>query len=255
MAQAIVSTGESFVSARMLPGERTGPGERLAGLRLSLKPGWKTYWRSPGEAGVPPDFDWSGSLNVKSVEVLWPRPEVFISFGMQTIGYSDEVVLPLRVIAENPDEPMLLKAEVDLGVCKDICILERISLAERIAPGAPDIGAAQIRRALARVPPLGSAAGLTRSECRLSGTGTTRTLTVDLAFDRPLAAPVVLLEAPGDYWISDAETVARPEAIETTASLTMTGAGWFDRSKLRMTVLADGFAADVQGCQAPGSGG
>jgi len=97
MAQAIVSTGESFVSARMLPGERTGPGERLAGLRLSLKPGWKTYWRSPGEAGVPPDFDWSGSLNVKSVEVLWPRPRPFESFGLETLGYAERVVFPLRL--------------------------------------------------------------------------------------------------------------------------------------------------------------
>ena len=87
-AQSVVSTGQSFVSGRIIPGSRQDDGSRLAGLRLTLARGWKTYWRSPGEAGVPPSFDWSRSENVAGVEVLWPRPKFFDSFGLTTIGYA-----------------------------------------------------------------------------------------------------------------------------------------------------------------------
>ena len=64
-------------------------GHHMAGLSLQLAPDWKTYWRAPGEAGIPPLFDWSGSTNVQSVRVHWPSPVVFHLNGMQTIGYHD----------------------------------------------------------------------------------------------------------------------------------------------------------------------
>ena len=62
--------------------------------------GWKTYWRMPGDAGIPPQFDWSGSQNVKSVEVLWPAPQRFIDSGGETVGYKDRVVFPLRIVPD-----------------------------------------------------------------------------------------------------------------------------------------------------------
>ena len=61
--------------ARLLSGDRKG-GEWLAGIEIALDPGFKTYWRNPGESGLPPRFDWSGSENVKSVDIRWPAPRV-----------------------------------------------------------------------------------------------------------------------------------------------------------------------------------
>ncbi|HCX68676.1 MAG TPA: hypothetical protein DHK64_14410, partial [Rhodobiaceae bacterium] len=57
-----------------------------AGLHLELSKGWKTYWRSPGEVGIPPSIDWAGSENIENVEFLWPAPERFTAFGIENFG-------------------------------------------------------------------------------------------------------------------------------------------------------------------------
>ena len=92
------------------------------GLEIELDHGWKTYWRLPGDAGIPPQFDWSKSQNLKSVEVLWPAPHRFQDKGGETIGYKDRVVFPLRILPENPDVPVMLNLSLFFGVCQDICI-------------------------------------------------------------------------------------------------------------------------------------
>ncbi|MCH8998360.1 MAG: hypothetical protein IID48_08850, partial [Proteobacteria bacterium] len=74
----------------------TGEAETLnLGLHFKLEPGWKIYWRSPGEAGYPPSVDWSGSENLAEVRLNWPVPRRFSLFGFETFGYYDEVVLPV----------------------------------------------------------------------------------------------------------------------------------------------------------------
>ena len=70
------------------------------GLQIRLAPGWKTYWRSPGEAGFPPRLDWSGSTNLAGVEMAWPAPQRFLEIGdLMTHGYKDEVVFPITVVS------------------------------------------------------------------------------------------------------------------------------------------------------------
>lgn len=251
-AQALVSTGESFVDARFMPGIPQEDGARISGLRLTLKDGWKTYWRSPGEAGIPPRFDWSASQNLRSVEVMWPRPEVYMSFGMETIGYSDQVVLPIRITPIDPQMPLQVAGTVDLGVCKEICVLERFTVAETIMPDTPSIGTRQIKNAVAQVPPAAAEVGLIRAECVIRGAGTSRELNVGLFFEQSLEAPRVLFESTEHAWINKSETHPGPDQIRATAKVNMSSdAAWFDRGSLRMTVLADGFAADIQGCSAP----
>ena len=96
---AVTAQAQSFdrvVQAEVLPGWRTENGDHMAALRITLNPGWKTYWRAPGDAGIPPLLDWSGSGNLESAEVTWPTPEVFSQNGMRSIGYTEELVLPVR---------------------------------------------------------------------------------------------------------------------------------------------------------------
>src|SRR6056297_1939284 len=76
------------VRAEILGGWVTESGTRIVGLRLSLAPGWRTYWSVPGDAGIPPQFDWSGSDNLVGVRVHWPAPTVFETYGMRTAGYA-----------------------------------------------------------------------------------------------------------------------------------------------------------------------
>ena len=107
---------------RLLAGSRSGS-VLLGGIALQLKPGWHTYWRTPGDSGVPPRFDFSKSDNVEAVTVLWPAPTKFDDgAGGTSLGYHDQVVLPLRIVAKNTEKPVTLRADVNYAVCEKLCI-------------------------------------------------------------------------------------------------------------------------------------
>jgi DsbC/DsbD-like thiol-disulfide interchange protein len=109
-------------SLRLLAGSRSGP-VLLGGIDFELQQGWKTYWRTPGDSGVPPRFDFSKSDNVEAVTVLWPAPKKFDDgAGGHSLGYHDQFVLPLRIVAKNADKPVTLRAEINYAVCKELCI-------------------------------------------------------------------------------------------------------------------------------------
>ena len=92
------------------------------GLYFKLDPGWKIYWKYPGKAGYPPNIDWSKSKNIKDLEILWPKPEKFKILGMESVGYSKEVILPIKLILENNNEELIVNFDVDYLTCKKICI-------------------------------------------------------------------------------------------------------------------------------------
>src|SRR5712672_4767066 len=109
-------------AVRLLAGSRSG-GVLLGGIAFQLQPGWKTYWRSPGDSGVPPRFDFSKSDNVEAVTVLWPAPMKFDDgAGGHSLGYKQQIVLPLRIVAKSTDKPVTLRAEIQYAVCEKLCI-------------------------------------------------------------------------------------------------------------------------------------
>ena len=109
-------------AVRLLAGSRSGA-VLLGGIAFQLQPGWKTYWRTPGDSGVPPRFDFSKSENVEAVTVMWPAPLKFDDgAGGHSIGYRDQVVLPLRIVAKAADKPVTLRAEINYAVCEKLCI-------------------------------------------------------------------------------------------------------------------------------------
>src|SRR5438552_3234015 len=109
-------------AVRLLAGSRSGA-VLLGGIAFQLQPGWKTYWRTPGDSGVPPRFDFSKSDNVESVTVLWPAPLKFDDgAGGHSLGYHNTVVLPLRIVLKSADKPVTLRAEISYAVCERICI-------------------------------------------------------------------------------------------------------------------------------------
>jgi len=114
---------------RIVRGATRPTGVIEAGIQIQLDPGWKTYWRYPGDAGVPPQFDWSASNNVAAIDVLWPVPEHFRDDYGDNIGYHDEVVFPLVITPEVDGRPVNLDMTVYFAVCKDICIPARADLA------------------------------------------------------------------------------------------------------------------------------
>ncbi len=129
---------EAAVEAVLLTAEDVvAPDARFlsAGLSLDLAPGWKTYWRSPGEVGLPPEIDWSGSTNLASAELLYPAPQRFRAFGIENFGYDDTVTFPLRLTLTDPGAPVALRATVSLLVCADICVPATFDLALDLAAG------------------------------------------------------------------------------------------------------------------------
>ena len=94
----------------------------IAGIAITMDPGWKTYWRMPGEAGIPPDFDWKRSKNAAHIEVLFPAPHRYIDAAGEGVGYKDNVVFPVRVRPHDPAAPVELNLDMFFAVCRDVCI-------------------------------------------------------------------------------------------------------------------------------------
>lgn len=101
-----------------------------AAVEVKLDAGWKTYWRTPGEAGLAPVFDWAGSSNFKSAHVRWPAPVRFTAFDIDNYGYEGTVIFPVDVTVEEPGKPLTLNLKLDLLICEELCIPEshKISL-------------------------------------------------------------------------------------------------------------------------------
>jgi DsbC/DsbD-like thiol-disulfide interchange protein len=113
---------DAHSAVRLLAGSRSGA-VLLGGIAFQLEPGWKTYWRTPGDSGVPPRFDFSKSENIEAVTVLWPAPMKFDDgAGGYSLGYQNQVVLPLRIVAKNADKPVTLRADIQYAVCEKLCI-------------------------------------------------------------------------------------------------------------------------------------
>ena len=111
-----------------------GKPSMIAGVQLRMDPGWKTYWRNPGDSGVPPSFDFKGSKNLKQAEVLYPAPHRFADANGTAIGYDDEVIFPVKITPEQEGEPIELKLAFEYGLCKDLCIPNEVSLDLLLAP-------------------------------------------------------------------------------------------------------------------------
>ena len=109
-------------AVRLIAGGTLKDGHYLAGLEFLLEPGWHTYWRYPGEAGIPPQIGITASENVKETEVLYPVPERYSDGFSESIVYHDGVVLPIRITPEDPVKAVTLSVELFFGICKDICV-------------------------------------------------------------------------------------------------------------------------------------
>lgn len=100
-----------------------GTGALHAFVEIVLEPGWKTYWRTPGDAGgLPPTFDWSKSANLAAADVMFPAPRRFTDRSGNTIGYEGGVVFPVALTAAQADKPVSLVLGLQYGICKDVCI-------------------------------------------------------------------------------------------------------------------------------------
>lgn len=240
-----------MVQAQVLPGWSTQNGQHVVGLHLALAPGWKTYWRAPGDAGIPPAMEFHGAQNLASVDTVWPTPQVFTQNGLQTVGYANELVLPLLVAPVDPGQPARLSARVQIGICNTICVPVEFDLALDLPARGSDAQQAMIRAALADQPVPAAQADVTRVTCTLSPISDGLRLAV--AIDMPSAGGIetVLVETADPLvWVAETESARQGATLNAVTELVHVSGQAFalDRSGLRITVLGAERAVDIKGC-------
>jgi suppressor for copper-sensitivity B len=199
------SGGVRLVAAATTAGE--APRLRL-GLQFKLEPGWKIYWRSPGDAGYPPRLDWNGSANLGEPRILWPAPKRFVLAGLQNHGYAGEVILPLDAPLTEAGRTVAARVAVDYLACAQICVPQQAALALDLpsGPAHPSAFAHDIDRFAALVPGDGSRHGLTLDRVETAGEGDGAVLRLSLSAAEPFDHPDAFVE--GD----DAPAFEQPRA-------------------------------------------
>jgi len=193
------------------------------GWQISLKEGWKTYWRSPGDAGLPPRWTWTKNRNSKKITVNWPAPKLLNIFGMDTYVYFHEVVLPINMEISDGQKPTSILLDLEYMICAEICIPKegRYSLD---LPILDDIEVslfqkAQLDRHMALVPP------------RISGDG----IKIQMDMDQKNR---ILIDLPDTIHLVDTIIIEGPDGF------------LFGRPKLRNITNHNRFIAPYNGDQA-----
>ncbi len=189
---------DSHAAIRLIAGSnQQGATPLRAGVEIKMQPGWKTYWRYPGDSGVPPRFDFSGSENLAAAKVLYPAPHLFTDESGNSLGYKDGVTFPLLVTPKEKGKPVTLHLKLDYAICAKLCVPAQgnAELALAAGPSAQD---AALSEAEARVPRTVTAAqaGLT---VRRVNDAAKPLVTIDLK--APPGVPVdIFVEGPTPEW-------------------------------------------------------
>ena len=213
-------------------------GAGQAGFEVRLSPGAITYWRDPGEAGVPPSFDFTDSVNLARAEVQFPAPKrIAESDGSEAFGYEREVVFPIHVEAADPSRPVKLVMNANYAVCEKICLPARAALVLDLVPGASPF-AGDFAAARARVPIAKEAAALGMEVTALHA----KSWRVCLPANSPRD---LFVEPPPGWWLTakpdgDCFALALREApadakFPADVKATVVGAGGATETMLKLT--------------------
>lgn len=242
---------DGVVELEVLPGWRTSDGTHMAGLRVQLAPGWKTYWRAPGDGGIPPRFAWSGSENLSGAAFHWPVPEVFHQNDMRSIGYSDTVIIPVELTLPESSAGARMRGEVQIGICDEICVPVMLSFDAELPPTStrdPAIVAALLDR-----PRTAAEAGVGAVNCAIDPIENGLRVTTRVAMEPIGSNEDVVIEA-GDQqvWVSEPYTWRDGDALFARSDMIHVKGGGFalNRSEVRITVISGGQSVDIQGCDA-----
>ncbi len=211
--------------------EAVGNGSTVRlGAEFSLKDGWKIYWRSPGDAGFPPQFDWAGSENLADATIRWPVPERFEAVGFETLGYKDSVILPIDVTLARPGQPLDAVARLEYLACKDVCIPfeARVELALPGGPADPSPHAHAIDRFDARVPGDGQGVGLTLVSAALNETGGKTVLVIEAISSDLFTTPDVLVEGPRELFFLPPRTTLSEERHKARLEVPVEGLNYLE---------------------------
>lgn len=240
----------NVMHAQLLTGWRQSDGSHMAAIQFDMAPGWHTYWRAPGDAGIPMLMDTQGSDNLKSSNIVWPRPTVFEQNGYRTIGYEGRVILPLRVDPKRRGQTIAFEARVDLGVCKEICIPKTLHIKATL-PASGSARDPRISSALSDLPYSAKEAGVQNVRCNLAPSADGMTITAQFDLPKLRGHEAVVIETGNPlHWVSTPASGRAGDTMTATADIQhVEGAPLvIKRNQITISVIGSGEAIEIKGC-------
>lgn len=230
--RALAAEDDYPAKLHLIAASRPREGRMMAGIHLEMEPGWKTYWRAPGGSGIPPLFDWSGSVNLRAAEVAFPAPQRLGEEGNRYLGYKGEVVFPVFIEPENANAPVDLVLSMTYGLCERVCLPAESRAHVRLNSRAETSrDEPLIERYLARVPQAVPAGSVVR-DWRVDRSGK------QIEFSANLLGGIdfVVLEAPPE-WGAAVPATAIPGTADRFTVAVRHLPEKFDTTPLTLTVI------------------
>ncbi len=247
-ASAQFFSADEVVQVSLLPGYRMSDDRHMAAIRIDLAPGWKTYWRAPGEGGVPTVLRLTDADGIAGMAIHWPRPQVFFTNGLRSLGYEGSVILPVE-FAINTNGTAQIAGRLDLGVCQDVCMPITVDLGGVLPASTARDGA--IAAALSDRPFTAAEAGAGAVTCAIEPISDGLRVTVRAQVPATGNDETVVVEHRDPMvWVSEATSERQGGQVVAVADVVPADQGPFalNRSDLRITVIGSRMAVELNNC-------
>lgn len=237
-------------SVDIIRGWRQSDDIHIAAINIKLEDGWKTYWRVPGIGGIAPILNWDKSKNIKNISQIWPTPNIYNEYGLQTIGYKDELLLPLQIQPIDKKQPIHLSITIDFGICSDVCVPIQTSVEERL-PERTSIGKKNILDTLEKAILSGKKSPFKIVKCNIipikDGFEVNAFFEGLTSFDKDTLG-VVEYPVKQNGWINQKASLISSNQLSVHAIVYNKSIHFIDRSDLTLTIFTKNKAFEFDGC-------
>jgi hypothetical protein len=237
-------------SVDIIRGWRQSDDIHIAAINIKLEDGWKTYWRVPGIGGIAPILNWEKSKNIKNISQIWPTPNIYNEYGLQTIGYKDELLLPLQIQPIDKKQPIHLSITIDFGICSDVCVPIQTAVEERL-PERTSIGKKNILDTLEKAILSGNKSPFKIVKCNIvpikDGFEVNAFFEGLASFDKDTLG-VVEYPVKQNGWINQKASLISSNQLSVHAIVYNKSIHFIDRSDLTLTIFTKNKAFEFDGC-------
>ena len=237
-------------SVDIIRGWRQSDDIHIAAINIKLEDGWKTYWRVPGIGGIAPILNWEKSKNIKNISQIWPTPNIYNEYGLQTIGYKNELLLPLQIQPIDKKQPIHLSITIDFGICSDVCVPIQTSVEERL-PERTSIGKKNILDTLEKAILSGNKSPFKIVKCNIvpikDGFEVNAFFEGLASFDKDTLG-VVEYPVKQNGWINQKASLVSGNQLNVHATVYNKSIHFIDRSDLTLTIFTKNKAFEFDGC-------
>ena len=237
-------------SVDIIRGWRQSDDIHIAAINIKLEDGWKTYWRVPGIGGIAPILNWEKSKNIKNISQIWPTPNIYNEYGLQTIGYKDELLLPLQIQPIDKKQPIHLSITIDFGICSDVCVPIQTSVEEKL-PERTSFGKKNILDTLEKTILSGNKSLFKIVKCNIipikDGFEVNAFFEGLTSFDKDTLG-VVEYPVKQNGWINQKASLVSGNQLNVHAIVYNKSIHFIDRSDLTLTIFTKNKAFEFGGC-------